>query len=97
MGAEGMEGESGVVIEGICEDDMQNLSWRLVWILIRASITFGKVVVVAVCVMVVAVVGVMSFFEKTLFISDEGRGRVFKGESWTGGMLKVDDLEPEVG
>ena len=48
MGAEGMEGESGVVIEGICEDDMQNLSWRLVWILIRAGITFGKVVVVAV-------------------------------------------------
>ena len=48
MGAEGMEGESGVVIEGICEDDMQNLSWRLVWILIRAVITFGEVVVVAV-------------------------------------------------
>ena len=41
--------------------------------------------------------GVMSFFEKTLFISDEGRGRVFKSESWTGGMWKVDDLEPEVG
>ena len=31
-------------------------------------------------------VAVMSFFEKTLFISDEGRGRVFKGESWTGVM-----------
>ena len=31
-------------------------------------------------------VAVMSFFEKTLFISDEGRGRVFKGESWAGVM-----------
>ena len=56
-----MEDDSGIVIEGVCEDGMWNLGRKLVLILMRAGILFSEVVVVVVGVMVVAVVRVMSF------------------------------------
>ena len=63
-----MEGDSGIVMEDVCEDNMQNLGGRLVLMLMRAGILVGEVVMVA--------VGVTSFSEK-LCVS--GRGGVFSG------------------
>ena len=51
-----MEGDSGIVMEDVCEDNMQNLGGRLVLMLMRAGILVGEVVMVA--------VGVTSFSEK---------------------------------
>ena len=61
---EGMQGDSGIVIEDSCEDGMQNLGGRLVLMLMRAASLVGEVVVVAVGVIIVVVVGVISFYEK---------------------------------
>ena len=63
-----MEGDSGIVMEDVCEDNMQNLGGRLVLMLMRAGILVGEVVMVA--------VGVTYFSEK-LCVS--GRGGVFSG------------------
>ena len=52
-GCRGMQGDSGIVIEDVCEDVMQNVGGRLVLMLMRAGILVGDVVVVAVGVMVV--------------------------------------------
>ena len=57
-----MQGDSGIVIEDVCEAGMWNLGGRLVLMLMRAGILSGEVVVVAVEVMVVAAIGVMFFF-----------------------------------
>ena len=48
-----MEGDSGIVIEDVCEDSMQSLARRLVLMLMRGGILIGEVVVVA--------VGIISF------------------------------------
>ena len=64
MGEGGMEDDSGIVIKDVCEGGMQSLGGGLVLMLMRAGILFGEVVVLAVRVMVLAAVGVMSFFEK---------------------------------
>ena len=56
-------GDSGIVMEDVCEDGMQNLGRRLVSMLMRAGILVGGVVVVVVGVMVVAV-GIVSFSEE---------------------------------
>ena len=58
------EGDSGIVIEDVCEDSMQNLGRRLVLMLIRGGILIGEVVVVAVGMMVVVAVVIISFSEK---------------------------------
>ena len=63
-GCGGMEHDGVIVMEYVCENDMQNLGGRLVLMLMRASILVGGVVVVAVEVMVVEVVGLISFSEK---------------------------------
>ena len=62
-GCGGKEGDSGIVMEDVCEDGMQNLGGRFVLMLMSAGILAGGVVVVAVGVMVVVEVGVMSFSE----------------------------------
>ena len=59
-----MKGDRGIVIEDLCEDDMQNLGGGLVQMLMRAGILFDEVTVVTVRVIVVAVVGLMYFFGK---------------------------------
>ena len=59
-----MEGNSSIVIEDICEDDMQNLGGRLVLILMRAGIFVGELVLVTVKVMLVVVVGLIFISEK---------------------------------
>ena len=59
-----MEGDSGIVIEDLCGCDMQNLGRRMVFMLMRASILVGEVVVVAVGVMVMVTMGAVSFSEK---------------------------------
>ena len=79
-GCERMQGDSGIVIEDVCDDGMQNLGGRLVLMLMRAGILVGDVVVVAVGVMVVVAVGVISF---SGFVSDGGG--VFPGGFWAGG------------
>ena len=58
-----MEGDSGFVMENACGDDMQNLGWRLVLMLMRAGILVGGVTVMVVGVMVMVEVGVVSFSE----------------------------------
>ena len=58
-----MEGDSGIAMEDVCGDDMQNLGGRLVLMLMRAGILVGGVVVVVVAVMVMVEVGVVSFSE----------------------------------
>ena len=58
-----MEGDSGIVMENVCGDDMQNLRGRLVLMFMRAGILVGRVVVVVVGVMVIGEVGVVSFSE----------------------------------
>ena len=58
-----MEGDSGIVMENACGDDMQNLGWRLVLMLMRAGILVGGVTVMLVGVMVMVEVGVVSFSE----------------------------------
>ena len=63
MGAGGMAGDNGIVVEDISEDGMQNLDVRLVSMLIKACILVSGVVVVAVGVMVVAV-GIVYFSER---------------------------------
>ena len=52
IGAGGMEGDSGIVIEDVCGDDVQNLEGRLVLMLMRPGILCVGVAVVAVGVMV---------------------------------------------
>ena len=52
IGAGGMEGDSGIVMEDVCRDDVQNLEGRLVLMLMRPGILCVGVVVVAVGVMV---------------------------------------------
>ena len=64
MAAGGMEGDSGIVMEDACEDSIRNLGWRLVLILMRADILVCGVVVVAVGVMVLVVLGIVSFSEE---------------------------------
>ena len=58
-----MEGDSGIVVEEVCGDDIRNLGGGLVLMLMRAGILVGGVVVVVlgVMVMVMVDVGVMSF------------------------------------
>ena len=56
-----MEGDSGIVMENVCGDDMQNLRGRLVLMFMRAGILVGRVVVVVVGVMVMVHVVVVSF------------------------------------
>ena len=59
-----MEGDSGIVMEDVCGDDMRNLGERLVLMLMRAGILVGGVVVVVVVgVMAMVEVGVVSFSE----------------------------------
>ena len=58
-----MEGDSGIVMEDVCGDDMRNLGERLVLMLMRAGILVSGVVVVVVGVMVMVEVGVVSFSE----------------------------------
>ena len=59
-----MEGDSGIVMEDVCGDDMRNLGERLVLMLMRAGILVGGVVVVVVAgVMAMVEVGVVSFSE----------------------------------
>ena len=58
-----MEGDSGIVMEEVCGDDMQNLGGGLVLMLMRAGILVGGVLVVVVGVMVMVEVGVVSFPE----------------------------------
>ena len=64
MGAGGIEGYRGIVIEDVCECDMPNLGGSLVFMLMRAGILVVEVMVVAVGVMVVIAVGAISFSEK---------------------------------
>ena len=52
----GMEGDSGIVIEDVCEDSMQSLGRALVLMHIRGGILIDEVVVVA--------VGIITFSEK---------------------------------
>ena len=63
IGVRGMEDDSGIVMEEVCGDDMQNLGGSLVLMLMRAGILVGGVVVVVVGVMVMVEVGVVSFPE----------------------------------
>ena len=63
-GCGGMKGDSGIVMEDVCEDGIQNLGGRLVSMLMRAGILVGGLVVVVVGVMVVVAVGVVSFSEE---------------------------------
>ena len=63
-GIRGMEGNSSIVVEDVCEDDMQNLGGRLVLILMRAGILVGELVLVTVKVMLVVVVGLIFISEK---------------------------------
>ena len=58
-----MEGDSGIVMEDVCGDDMRNLGERLVLILMRAGNLVGGVVMAVVGVMVMVEVGVVSFSE----------------------------------
>ena len=58
-----MEGDSGIVMDDVCGDDMWTLGGRLVMMLIRADILVGGKVVVVVGVMVMMEVGVVSFSE----------------------------------
>ena len=48
MGAGRMEGDSGIVMEDVCENGMQYLGGMLILMLMRAGILVGGVVVVAV-------------------------------------------------
>ena len=59
-----MEGDSGIVMEDVCDHGMQNLGGRLVLMLMRAGILIGEEVVVAVGVMVMMAVGVIPFSGK---------------------------------
>ena len=54
-GCGGMRGDSGIVMEDVCEDGMRNLGGRLVSMLMRAGILVGGLVVA---------VGVVSFSEE---------------------------------
>ena len=65
MGA-GVEGDSGIIMENVCKDDMQNRGERLMLMLMIAGILAGGVVLVVVGVVVVVEVGVMSFSEGRL-------------------------------
>ena len=84
-GCGGMEGDSGLVIEDVCED--------VIWILGRGTDVdahgegnlFDQVVVVTVGVMVVVAVWVMSFFWKMFFVNDGGGDGVFRGKFWADG------------
>ena len=58
-----MEGDSDIVMDDVCGDDMWNLGGRLVLMLMRADVLVGEVVVETVGVMVMVEVGVVSFFE----------------------------------
>ena len=58
-----MEGDSGILMDDVCGDDMWTLGGRLVMILIRADILVVGKVVVVVGVMVMMEVGVVSFSE----------------------------------
>ena len=60
-GCGGMTVDSGIVMEDLCGDGMENLGGRLVSILMRVSILVGGVVVVAVMVLAV---GIVSFSEE---------------------------------
>ena len=64
MGAGGMGGDSGIVMEYVCEDAIQNVDWRLVSMLMRAGILVGGLIVVEVGVMEVVALGVVSFSEE---------------------------------
>ena len=86
----GMQGDSDVAVEDVCEDVMQNLGGRLVLILMITGILVGEVVVVAVGVMVMVAVGVISFSEKQCL-------SVTEVECLRGWSMEVDDLKLEVG
>ena len=58
-----MEGDSSIVMEDGCGDDMQSLGRRMVLMLLRAGILVGRVAVVVVGVMVMVQVGVVSSSE----------------------------------
>ena len=69
IGAGGMEGDSGIVMEEVRGEDIWNLGGGLVLMLMRAGILVGGVVVVGVMVMVE--VGVVSFSEgRCLLVAD---------------------------
>ena len=63
----GMEGDSGIVIEDVCQDGMQNLAGRIALMLKIAGIFVGELVVVGAGVMVVVAVEVISISEKRCF------------------------------
>ena len=63
IGVGGTEGNSGIVMEKVCGDDMRNLGGGLVLMLMGAGILVGGVVVVVLCVMVMVEVGMVSFPE----------------------------------
>ena len=58
-----MEGDSGIVIEDVCGDDVQNLEGRLVLMLMRPGILYVGVAVVVVGVMVMVEMEMVSFSE----------------------------------
>ena len=104
-----MEGDSGVIMEDVCEDGMQNLDGRLVLMFLRAGYLVGELVVVVVGVMVVVAVGVVSFSEKwclsVMKVECLGVGFVLVGDDicdFGGGFvamvveMEVNDLELEV-
>ena len=59
MGAGRMEDDSGIITEDLSGCEGQNLGRRFVFMLMRANILIGEVVVVALGMMVVVVVGVV--------------------------------------
>ena len=103
MGTGRMEGDSGIPMEDVYEDGMQNLGGRLVLMLMRADCLVGEVVVVVVGVMVVVVVEkpCLSVTELECLgvgfglvgddIFDSGRGFVAMVVE-----MEVDDLELEL-
>ena len=105
----GMESDSGIVMEDVCEDGMQNLGGRVVLILMRAGCLVGELIVVVVEVMLVVAVGVISFSKKRCLSVMEveclgvGFGLVGDDIFDFGGVfvavvveMEVDDLELEV-
>ena len=65
-----MEGDSDIVMEDVCEDDMRNLGGRLELMLIRADCLVGEVIVVMVAVMVVVAVGVIFSERQCLSVTE---------------------------
>ena len=67
----GIKGDSGIVMEDVCGDNMRNLGGSLVLMLMRVGILVGGVVVVAVGVMVMVEMEVVSFSEGSCLLLAE--------------------------